>query len=168
MKQKKLMLLGGIRYLLPVIEVAHKLGAYVITADYLPDNIAHKYSDEYVNVSIIDREAVLKVAQEKQIDGILSFGVDPGVVTAAYVADKMGLAFPPLESVEILQNKDKFRDFLLADIEAGNNLVEQIQKNTVASMGYKTLGDAERELALAALAQMGGTECSSCGMVPAF
>lgn len=115
MKQKKLMLLGGIRYLLPVIETAHKLGAYVITADYLPDNIAHKYSDEYVNVSIIDREAVLKVAQEKQIDGILSFGVDPGVVTAAYVADKMGLAFPPLESVEILQNKDKFRDFLLAN-----------------------------------------------------
>lgn len=112
MKQKKLMLLGGIRYLLPVIEAAHKLGAYVITADYLPDNIAHKYSDEYVNVSIIDREAVLKVAQEKQIDGILSFGVDPGVVTAAYVADKMGLPSPPLASVEILQNKDKFRDFL--------------------------------------------------------
>ena len=80
---KKLMLLGGIRYLLPVIEVAHKMGVYVITADYLPDNIAHKYSDEYVNVSIIDRDAVLKVAQEKKIDGILSFGVDPGVVTAA-------------------------------------------------------------------------------------
>ena len=110
--QKKLMLLGGIRYLLPVIEAAHKMGVYVITADYLPDNIAHKYSDEYVNVSIIDREAVLKVAQEKKIDGILSFGVDPGVVTAAYVAEKMGLPFPPLKSVEILQNKDKFRDFL--------------------------------------------------------
>ena len=115
MKQKKLMLLGGIRYLLPVIEAAHKMGVYVITADYLPDNIAHKYSDEYVNVSIIDREAVLKVAQEKKIDGILSFGVDPGVVTAAYVAEKMGLPFPPLKSVEILQNKDKFRDFLAAN-----------------------------------------------------
>lgn len=110
--QKKLMLLGGIRYLLPVIEAAHKMGVYVITADYLPENIAHKYSDEYVNVSIIDRDAVLKVAQEKKIDGILSFGVDPGVVTAAYVAEKMGLPFPPLKSVEILQNKDKFRAFL--------------------------------------------------------
>lgn len=107
------MLLGGIRYLLPVIEAAHKHGYYVITADYLPDNIAHKYSDEYVNVSIIDKEAVLKVAQEKQIDGIMSFGVDPGVVTAAYVAEKMGLPnVGPYESVEILQNKDKFRAFL--------------------------------------------------------
>ena len=91
MKQKKLMLLGGIRYLLPVIEVAHKHGYYVITADYLPDNIAHKYSDEYVNVNIIDKEAVLKVAQDKQIDGIMSFGVDPGVVSASYVQNKMGL-----------------------------------------------------------------------------
>ena len=113
MKQKKLMLLGGIRYLLPVIKAAHEQGYYVITADYIPDNIAHKYSDEYVNVSIIDKEAVLKVAQEKQIDGIMSFGVDPGVVSASYVQNKMGLpSFGPFESVEILQNKDKFRAFL--------------------------------------------------------
>ena len=113
MKQKKIMLLGGIRYLLPVIKAAHEQGYYVITADYLPNNIAHKYSDEYVNVSIIDKEAVLKVAQEKQIDGIMSFGVDPGVVAASYVQNKMGLpSFGPFESVEILQNKDKFRAFL--------------------------------------------------------
>lgn len=111
--QKKLMLLGGIRYLLPVIEAAHKQGYYVITADYIPDNIAHKYSDEYVNVSIIDKEAVLKAALEKRIDGIMSFGVDPGVVSASYVQQQMGLpSFGPYESVEILQNKDKFRAFL--------------------------------------------------------
>ena len=77
MRQKKLMLLGGIRYLLPVIEAAHEQGYYVITADYLPDNIAHRYSDEYVNVSIIDKEAVLKVAREKEIDGILSSEDNP-------------------------------------------------------------------------------------------
>ena len=112
-KQKKLMLLGGIRYLLPVIKAAHEQGYYVITADYLPDNIAHKYSDEYVNVSIIDKEAVLKIAREKEIDGIMSFGVDPGVIAASYVQNQMGLpSFGPFESVVILQNKDKFRAFL--------------------------------------------------------
>lgn len=113
MKQKKLMLLGGIRYLLPVIKAAHEQGYYVITADYLPDNIAHKYSDEYVNVSIIDKDAVLKIAREKEIDGIMSFGVDPGVITASYVQNEMGLpSFGPYESVDILQHKDKFRTFL--------------------------------------------------------
>lgn len=107
------MLLGGIRYLLPVIKSAHEQGYHVITADYLPDNIAHKFSDEYVNVSIVDKEAVLRAAREKQIDGIMSFGVDPGVVSAAYVQEKMGLpAFGPYRSVEILQNKDRFRAFL--------------------------------------------------------
>lgn len=111
--QKKIMLLGGIHYLLPVIKAAHEQGYYVITADYLPNNVAHRYSDEYVNVSIIDKEAVLKVAQEKAIDGIISFGVDPGIVSAAYVQEKMGLpSMGPYESVRILQNKDLFRTFL--------------------------------------------------------
>lgn len=113
MAQKKLMLLGGLRYLLPVIEEAHKLGAYVITADYLPDNIAHKYSDEYCNVSIIDKDAVLKEAQRLQIDGILSHAVDPGVVTAAYVAEQMGLPFQcSYKTACILQDKHLFRKFL--------------------------------------------------------
>lgn len=107
------MLLGGLRYLLPVIDAAHKQGYHVITADYLPDNIAHKYSDEYCNVSIIDKKAVLKEARRLQIDGIMSFACDPGVVAASYVQNMMGLpSFGPFESVEILQNKDKFRAFL--------------------------------------------------------
>jgi len=114
MKQKKLMLLGGLRYLLPVIEEAHKLGAYVITADYLPDNIAHKYSDEYCNVSIIDKDAVLAKAKELEIDGILSHAVDPGVVSAAYVAEQMGLPFQTSYNAAcILQDKSLFRKFLM-------------------------------------------------------
>ena len=107
------MLLGGLRYLLPVIEAAHEQGYYVITADYLPNNMAHKYSDEYVNVSIVDKEAVLRVAKEHQIDGIISFAVDPGVVAAAYVQEQMHLPqMGPFASVVILQNKDLFRKFL--------------------------------------------------------
>ena len=107
------MLLGGLRYLLPVIDAAHNMGCHVITCDYLPDNIAHKYSDEYHNVSILDREAVLSLARELRIDGIMSFAVDPGVVTAAYVAERLGLpSAGPYESICILQDKEKFRGFL--------------------------------------------------------
>lgn len=135
MKQKKLMLLGGLRYLLPVIEAAHKLGYYVITCDYIPGNIAHKYSDEYHNVSIIDKEAVLALAKELQIDGIMSFAVDPGVVTAAYVQEQMGLpAFGPYESVCILQNKDRFRNFLT-----------QHDFNVPKAKGFASIEDAMAE-----------------------
>ncbi|MCR4661265.1 MAG: ATP-grasp domain-containing protein [Clostridia bacterium] len=110
---KKLLLLGGSKFALPIIREAHKLGIYVITCDYLPDNIAHKYSDEYQNVSIIDKEAVLNKAKEMKIDGIMSFACDPGVVTAAYVAEKLGLpSAGSYESISILQNKGLFRKFL--------------------------------------------------------
>ena len=137
MKQKKLMLLGGLRYLLPVIEAAHKKGYYVITCDYLPDNIAHRYSDEYCNVSIVDKEAVLAVAKEKKIDGIMSFAVDPGVVTAAYVQERLGLPqVGPYESVCILQNKDRFRKFL-----SDNGF------NTPKAKGYDNGEDALDDLA---------------------
>lgn len=110
---KKLLLLGGSRYAIPVIETAHKLGIYVITCDYLPDNIAHKYSDEYCNISIIDKEATLEAARNLKIDGVMSFACDPGVVTAAYIAEKLGLPFQcSYESAVILQDKGLFRDFL--------------------------------------------------------
>lgn len=111
-KMKKLLLLGGSKYLIPVIRTAHDLGIYVITCDYLPNNIAHQYSDEYHNVSIVDKEAVLELAKNLKVDGIMSFATDPGVVVAAYVAEQLGLPGCPYESVKILQNKGLFRQFL--------------------------------------------------------
>lgn len=129
--QKRLMLLGGLRYLIPLIQAAHKAGYYVITCDYLPENIAHKYSDEYCNVSIIDKEAVLQAAKEKKIDGIMSFAVDPGVTTAAYVQEQLGLPGNPYRSVLILQNKDRFRKFL-----SDNGF------NTPAAYSFDNLEDA--------------------------
>ena len=136
--QKKLMLLGGIRYLLPAIEAAHKHGIYVITVDYLPTNIAHKYSDEYHNVSILekDKEKVLALAKELKIDGILSYAVDPGVVAAAYVAEQMGLPFTcSYESACILQDKSRFRKFL-----ADNGF------NTPHAKGYVNAEDAIKDV----------------------
>lgn len=110
---KKLLLLGGARYLIPVIQAAKNMGVYVITCDYLPNNVAHSFSDEYINASIVDKETILKIAAEKSIDGIMSFACDPGVVTAAYVAEKLNLpSVGSYESVCILQNKGRFRSFL--------------------------------------------------------
>ena len=111
---RRLLLLGGSRYLIPVIDTAHELGCYVITCDYLPNNIAHKYADEYCNVDIVNKDATLEVAKRLKIDGIMSFACDPGVATAAYVAEQMNLPFQgSYESVSILQDKGLFREFLM-------------------------------------------------------
>jgi biotin carboxylase len=135
--KKKILLLGGLRYLIPVIKSAHEQGYYVITCDYLPNNIAHQYSDEYINANITDKEAILKIAQELQIDGIMSFAVDPGVLTASYVAEKMGLPGCPYKSVQILQNKVLFRNYLS---ENGFNVPK--------AKGYETYSDALQETEL--------------------
>lgn len=109
---KKLLILGGDHFTIPVVEAAHKQGYYVITCDYLPDNVAHKHSDEFINYSTTDKEGILAWAKDHPIDGIVTF-TDSGVVTTAYVQHHLGLPqIGPLESVEILQNKAKFRQFL--------------------------------------------------------
>jgi len=132
---KKILLLGGLRYLIPVIKTAHELGYYVITCDYLPNNIAHQYSDKYINANITDKELILKIAVEEKIDGIMSFAVDPGVLTASYVAEKMNLPGCPFESVKILQNKVLFREFL-----SKNGF------NVPKAKGFSSYADALKEL----------------------
>ena len=128
---KKILLLGGDTFLIPVVKAAKALGYHVITCDYLPDNIAHKFSDEYINHSTTDKEAILEDAKRLGIDGVLTY-TDSGVVSCAYVAHHMGLpASGPLESVEILQNKARFRQFL-----ADNNF------NVPKAEGYSEATDA--------------------------
>ncbi len=110
---KTLLLLGGARYALPVIDAAHKMGVRVVTCDYLPNNYAHAFSDGYINASIIDNEAVLAAARQCNADGIMSFAADPGVVAASYAAEKLGLPFQgSYEAVSILQDKERYRAFL--------------------------------------------------------
>ena len=97
---------------IPAIVQAKEKGYYTITCDYLPDNPGHKYSDEFHNVSTTDKEAVLELARKLDIDGIVAYASDPAAPTAAYVAQEMGLPGNPYQSVEILTQKDLFRDFL--------------------------------------------------------
>lgn len=112
-RQQTLLILGGSRYIIPVIDAAHALGCRVVTSDYLPDNIAHAYADEYVNTSIVDKDAVLATAQAVHADGIMSFAADPGVVSAAWTAERLGLPFQAsYEATRILQTKSLFRQYL--------------------------------------------------------
>lgn len=109
---KKVLLLGGSHFQVPSVKKAKEMGLYTITCDYLPNNPGHKYADEYYNVSTTDKKAVLELAKKLKIDGIVCYASDPAAPTAAYVAEKMGLAGQPYKSVEILSNKDLFRKFL--------------------------------------------------------
>lgn len=112
MEQKKILLLGGSAQQIVAIKTAKKLGYYTVLCDFLIDNPGQFVADKFYLVSTTDKDAILQVAKEQKIDGILAYASDPAAPTAAYVAEKLGLPGSPYESVEILCNKDLFRKFL--------------------------------------------------------
>ncbi len=132
---KKLMLLGGSAQQVIAIETAKKLGYYTVLCDFLTDNPGQYHADKFYLVSTTDKEAVLDVAEKEKIDGVLAYASDPAAPTAAYVAEKLGLPGNPYDSVEILCNKDRFREFL-----SKNGF------NTPAAKGYDNTDDALNDM----------------------
>ena len=132
---KKLLMLGGAPSQVVAIRRAKEMGYYVITCDYLENNPGHTISDEYHNVSTVDKEGVLNLAKSLSVDGVVCYISDPGIPTAAYVAEKLGLPSSPYDSVKILSNKDLFRSYL-----------QKHQFNVPQSKGYATLEEAKAEI----------------------
>lgn len=110
--KKKIISLGGNYFQKTLVQAAKELGVYVIDVDYLPNNPAHKYADEYHNISTLDKDAVLQLAREKRIDGIISYASDVSAPTAAFIAETLGLPGNPLSAVNTMADKSKFHPYL--------------------------------------------------------
>ena len=132
---KRVLMLGGSIYQTYAIKAAREMGYYVITCDYLPDNPGHKFAHEYHNVSTTDKEAVLALAKELKVDGVVAYASDPAAPTAAFVCEKLGLPTSPFKSVEILSKKHLFRQYL-----------EEHGFNVPKARSYKTFEEAEKEI----------------------
>lgn len=109
---KKILLLGGSAQQLVAIQAAKDLGYYTIVCDYLPDNPGQYIADKFYGASTTDVEAVYDIATKEKIDGILAYASDPAALTAAIVAERLGLPTNPADSVEILGKKHLWRKFL--------------------------------------------------------
>ncbi len=112
MNKKRILFLGGSYAQIPIIKEAKKRGWYIITCDYLPQNPGHKLANEYYNVSTTDKEGVLNLAKKVKPHFVVAYASDPAAPVAAYVSEKLGLPGNPYETVQILSNKDLFRNFL--------------------------------------------------------
>lgn len=87
---KKILILGAGQMQVPIIALSKKMGHYTIVADYDPNAPGFKYSDIASTISTIDKDAILKLAQELKIDGILTTSDYP-VRVVSYVGEKLGL-----------------------------------------------------------------------------
>lgn len=109
---KKILMLGGSFQQLVAIRKAKELGYYTVVCDYLPDNPGQYIADKFYPASTTDLDAVLKIACDEKVDGVVAYASDPAALTAAYVGEKLGLPTNPFKSVEILSEKHLFRKYL--------------------------------------------------------
>lgn len=104
--KKKVLVIGAGFLQSFVIKKAKSMGYYTLAVDADSNAVGFADADEYGVVNIVDEEACLKFAIEHQVDGVLTAATDYGVLTAAYIAEKMGL--PGLKYVSAQRIKNKY------------------------------------------------------------
>lgn len=94
----------------PIIALAKQLGHTTIVADYDPNAPGFKYADVKSTISTIDKDAVLELAKNEQVDGILTTSDYP-VRVVAYVGENLGLPAMTQQVAEVCT--DKYQQRLL-------------------------------------------------------
>lgn len=87
----KIMVLGGGADQIDLLLNLKKRGFYTILIDYNENPVAKPYADIHVQKSTLDQNVVLKLAEESNIDGIITTNTDQALLTVAYVANKLNL-----------------------------------------------------------------------------
>lgn len=108
--RKRLLLLGGGHAEIPLILAARDLGYYVITTGNARDGLGHPYANENAFADFSDREAMLCLARELNVDAVCSGCNDFALLSTAYVCEKLGL--PGHDSLDVslqIHHKDKYR-----------------------------------------------------------
>lgn len=105
---KKILILGALNLQIQLIQAAKEQGYYVIACDYKNDNPGIPLVDKHYQVGFLDREAVLSVAKEEQIDGVIS-NTDSAMPIVAYIAEQLDLVGNPPECINNLVSKSAFR-----------------------------------------------------------
>lgn len=107
------MLIAGGGYAdIPLIHAAQSLGYHVITSGNRESDLGHRESDQYCLGDFSDPEAMLCIAKEQKIDAICACCNDFSALSAAFVAEQMGLpGHDSFETALTIHHKDRYRAF---------------------------------------------------------
>ncbi|NZA25312.1 ATP-grasp domain-containing protein [Luteimonas sp. SJ-92] len=108
----RLLILGAGPFQLSGIRKAVDLGHEVITLDYRPDNVGHRYSHRSVNCSTADAQGVARAARDLDVDGICTFSSDVAIQALALACSELGLPGVAPEIARTMSLKNRFRRFL--------------------------------------------------------
>lgn len=109
---KKVLIIGAGFLQAFVIRKAKQLGYTVLAVDANPNAEGFAYADKHAVINIVDEKACLEYARQENIDGVLTAATDYGVLTAAYIAQEMGLPGLKYQVAQTIKNKYKVRKCL--------------------------------------------------------
>ncbi|MDY4784950.1 ATP-grasp domain-containing protein [Pygmaiobacter massiliensis] len=113
---QNLAIIGASYLQLPLIEKAKEMGYITHVFAWAAEDVGEKVADHFYPISIVEKEAILKVCREIGICGICSIASDLAMLTVNYVAQSMNLTGNTPEATVKSTNKHQMR---LA-FEAGN------------------------------------------------
>ncbi len=117
MESKKIMILGGGYYQLPLIKKAVELGYRTIVCGIEGNYPGYQYATKWYNIDTFDKKACLEVAQKEHINGVLTCGTDAMMKTVGYICDQMHLLGPSEEASSLATNKALMKDcFMQASV----------------------------------------------------
>ena len=88
-----------------VIRKAKTMGYYVLCLDADPNAVGFAIADEYAVINIVDEEACLAYARDKQVDGVLTAATDFSVLTMSRIAEELHLPGINYQSAKVIKNK---------------------------------------------------------------
>lgn len=107
---KKIAIIGASYLQEPLVRKAKELGLYTLCFAWRDGAVCADIADEFYDISIIEKDAILDICQKAQIDGICTIASDVAAPTVSYVAEKMGLAANPYEAAVRANNKYLMRN----------------------------------------------------------
>ena len=88
-----------------VICKAKTMGYYVLCLDADPNAMGFAIADEHAVINIVDEEACLAYARDKQVDGVLTAATDFSVLTMSRIAEELHLPGINYQSAKVIKNK---------------------------------------------------------------
>lgn len=92
-KDKRLLVLGGVKTECAIVEKAKEMGAYVIVLDYYNDSPAKMIADETVLIDATDVSAIVQWCRDNKVDGVTTGFVDILMPVAYAVCKELNLPY---------------------------------------------------------------------------
>lgn len=126
---KVLVLAGGYPQIALINELKSR-GYTVLLADYYENPVAREYADVFFRTSTLDVDAITAIAQDEQVDFLITACTDQALLTVAKVSETLGLpCYIDYQTALNVTNKSYMKDVF--------------QKNGISTAKYVVMGELD-------------------------